>query len=37
MWVSELFTAIVHHYKCYQDTHCDHDNLYNQLHTFDFV
>ena len=32
--MSELLTAIVHHYKRYQDTHYDHNNLYNQLHTF---
>ena len=37
MHVPELFTAIVHHYKCYQDTYYDHNNLYYQLHAFNFV
>ena len=35
--MSEFLTAVIQYNKCYQDTYYNHNNLYYQLHAFDFL
>ena len=35
--MSELLTAVIQYNKCYYDTYYNHNNLYYQLHAFNFL